>query len=155
MNINTNVMALNAQNMLSKSQANEKSNGRLKSGLKINSAMNNATGLAVSEKMRAQIKSLGQAEENAQDSVSLLQTAGSALQQNTDVSRETEELVIKAQNTGVLTEENLTAAESKIKDVDAAEEMLACTKSMILNQSAMAMLSQANQEPKKILTLLQ
>ena len=155
MRINTNVVALNAQSMLSKSQANEKSNDRSKSRLKINSATDNATGLAVSEKMRTQIKSLGEAEGNAQDSVSFLQTAGSALQQNTDVSQETEELVIKAQNTGVLTEENLTAAESKIKDVDAAEEMLAYTKNMILNQSAMAMLSQANQEPKKILTLLQ
>ena len=154
MRINTNVMALNAQNMLSKSQAEEKSNGRLKSGLKINSAANNATGLAVSEKMRAQIKSLGQAEENAQDSVSLSKTAGSALQQNTDVSQETEELVIKAQNTGVLTEENLTAAESSIKDVDMAEEMVTYTKNMILNQSAMAMLSQANQEPEKTFTLL-
>ncbi len=151
--INTNVMALNAQNMLSKIKTKDESGGQ-KSSLKINSAKESGAELTISEKMREQIKSLGEPQESAQDSVSFLQTAGSALQQNTDVSEETEEIVIKAQNTGVLTEENLTAAESKIKDVDMAEEMVAYTKNMILNQSAMAMLSQANQEPEKTLTLL-
>ena len=153
MNINTNVMALNAQNMLSKIKTKDESGGQ-KSSLKINSTKESGAEFTISEKMRAQIKSLGESQNNAQDSISFLQTAGSALQQNTDVSEETEEIVIKAQNTGVLTEENLTAAESKIKDVDMAEEMVACTKNMILNQSAMAMLSQANQEPEKALTLL-
>ena len=153
MYINTNVMALNAQNMLSKIKSKDESGGQ-KSGLKINSAKDSAAELTISDKMRAQIKSLGDAQQDAQDSVSFLQTAGSALQQNTNVSEETEEIVIKAQNTGVLTEENQTAAESTIKDVDMAEEMVAYTKNMILNQSAMAMLSQANQEPEKIFTLL-
>ena len=153
MYINTNVRALNAQNMLSKTKTKEES-GRRKNGLKINSAKESAAELTVSDKMRAQIKSLGESQNNAQDSVSFLQTAESALQQTTDVSKENEELVIKAQNTGVLTEENLTAAESSIKDVDMAEEMVTYTKNMILNQSAMAMLSQANQEPEKTLTLL-
>jgi len=53
------------------------------------------------------------------------------------------------------TEENLTAAESRIRDVDMAEEMVSYTKNSILNQSAMAMLSQANQQPQAILALLQ
>jgi flagellin len=53
------------------------------------------------------------------------------------------------------TEENLTAAESRIRDVDMAEQMVAYTKDNILNQSAMAMLAQANQQPQAILSLLQ
>ena len=53
------------------------------------------------------------------------------------------------------TEENLTAAESRIRDVDMAEEMVGYTKDSILNQSAMAMLAQANQQPQQILSLLQ
>ena len=53
------------------------------------------------------------------------------------------------------TEENLTAAESRIRDVDMAKEMVGYTKNSILNQSAMAMLAQANQQPQAILSLLQ
>ena len=53
------------------------------------------------------------------------------------------------------TEENLTAAESRIRDVDMAEEMVSYTKNSILNQSAMSMLAQANQQPQTILSLLQ
>jgi flagellin len=53
------------------------------------------------------------------------------------------------------TEENLTAAESRIRDVDMAEEMVTYTKNSIINESAMAMLSQANKQPEKILTLIQ
>ena len=53
------------------------------------------------------------------------------------------------------TEENLSAAESRIRDVDMADEMVSYTKNNILNQSAMAMLAQANQQPQAILSLLQ
>ena len=110
MRINTNVMALNAQNMLSKNQNDvEKSVGRLSSGLRINGAADDASGLAISEKMRAQIRGLGQAQSNAQDGISLLQTAEGALQQTTDILQRMRELVIKAQNTGVLTEEDKTS----------------------------------------------
>ena len=53
------------------------------------------------------------------------------------------------------TEENLTAAESRIRDVDMADQMVSYTKDSILNQAAMAMLAQANQQPQQILSLLQ
>ena len=53
------------------------------------------------------------------------------------------------------TAENLTAAESRIRDVDMASEMVNYTKNNILQQSAMAMLAQANQQPQQILSLLQ
>ena len=115
MRINTNVMALNAQNMLSKNQSTvERSVGRLASGLKINSAADDASGLAISEKMRAQIRGLGQAQSNAQDGISLLQTAEGALQQTTDILQRMRELVIKAQNTGVLTDEDRTSISSEL-----------------------------------------
>jgi flagellin len=54
-----------------------------------------------------------------------------------------------------VTQENLSAAESRIRDVDMAKEMVNYTKNNILNQAAMAMLSQANQQPQAILSLLQ
>jgi len=115
MRINTNVMALNAQNMLSKNHTHvEKSIQKLASGLRINSAADDAAGLAISEKMRAQIKCLGQAQDNAQDGISLLQTAEGALQQTTDILQRMRELVIKAQNTGVLTNEDKTSISSEL-----------------------------------------
>jgi len=270
MRINTNVMALNASNMLAGNQGVvQKSINKLSSGLRINSAADDAAGLAISEKMRSQIRGLSQAESNAQDGISLIQTAEGALQQTTDILQRMRELVIKAENSGVLsdddrtaitvevdvleteinriadstsfngkklldgsegtlsfkigantiecdtltvqignmdaetlevdeleivddpsgalelidaaiikvsseratlgavqnrmeyaieslstTNENLTAAESRIRDVNMADEMVTFTKNNILQQSAMAMLAQANQQPNQILSLL-
>ena len=115
MRINTNVMALNAQNMLSKNQNGvEKSVGRLSSGLRINGASDDAAGLAISEKMRSQVRGLNKAQDNAQDGISLLQTAEGALQQTTDILQRMRELVIKAQNTGVLTEEDKTSITNEL-----------------------------------------
>ena len=276
MRINTNIMALNAQNKLTGNQGKvEGSIKKLSSGLRINGASDDASGLAISEKMRAQIRGLNQARSNAQDGISMIQTAEGALQQTTDILQRMRELVVKAENTGVLTSqdqtsitteltalkseidriassttfntkkllngdledaadaakfkigantetvdtltvtigamdatslqvnnldittasgastaltkldaainavstqraklgavqnrmeyavenlsttsENLTAAESRIRDVDMAQEMVSYTKNSILNQSAMAMLAQANQQPQAILSLL-
>ncbi len=273
MRINTNVMALNAQNKLTGNQGKvEESIKKLSSGLRINGAADDASGLAISEKMRSQIRGLNQAQSNAQDGISMIQTAEGALQQTTDILQRMRELVVKAQNVGVLTtqdqdsitteltalkdevdriassttfntkkllngdlklaanaatfkigantdsvdsiavtigdmgssalgitiniktaadtaltnldaaintvsaqrarlgavqnrmeyavenlsttSENLTAAESRIRDVDMAAEMVNYTKNSILNQSAMAMLAQANQQPQQILSLL-
>lgn len=115
MRINTNVMALNAQNMLSKNQNGvEKSVGRLSSGLRINGASDDAAGLAISEKMRAQMRGLNKAQDNTQDGISLLQTAEGALQQTTDILQRMRELVIKAQNTGVLTEEDKASISNEL-----------------------------------------
>jgi len=271
MRINTNVMALNAQNMLGRKQTGvESSIQKLSSGLRINNAADDAAGLAISEKMRSQIRGLDQATSNANDGISLIQTAEGALQQTTDILQRMRELVVKAENIGVLSEEdqtaievevtalvteidriaesttfngktlldgnagtlkfkvgsntnacdtismtingmtssdlsvdgldvknaastaleaideailkvseqraslgavqnrmeyaiesltttseNLTAAESRIRDVDMASEMVNFTKDNILQQSGMAMLAQANQQPEQILTLLQ
>jgi len=115
MRINTNVMALNAQNRLTVNQGTvEKSIQRLSSGLRINGAADDASGLAISEKMRAQIRGLGQAQSNAQDGISLIQTAEGALQQTTDILQRMRELVIKAQNTGVLTDSDRTSISTEL-----------------------------------------
>lgn len=115
MRINTNTMALNAQNKLKVNQSGvEKSIQKLSSGLRINSAADDAAGLAISEKMRAQIRGLGQAQDNAQDGISLIQTAEGALQQTTDILQRMRELVIKAQNTGVLTDNDRTSISSEL-----------------------------------------
>ena len=107
MRINTNVMALNAQNMLGRNQGGvEGSIRKLSSGLRINSAADDAAGLAISEKMRAQIRGLNQAESNAQDGISLIQTAEGALQQTTDILQRMRELTVKAENVGVLDTED-------------------------------------------------
>jgi len=89
-----------------------KSMEKLSSGLRINSAADDASGLAISEKMGAQITSLKQASANARDAVSFLETADGYLSQTTDIVHKMRDLVIKAQNTGVLTEEE----NSKIRD---------------------------------------
>ena len=116
MRINTNVMALNAQNMLSGNQsAVSKSINKLSSGLRINSAADDAAGLAISEKMRSQIRGLDQAESNAQDGISLIQTAEGALQQTTDILQRMRELTVKAENTGVLSPEDQTSIEVEVE----------------------------------------
>ena len=115
MRINTNIMALNAQNKLTGNQsAVEKSIQKLSSGLRINSAADDASGLAISEKMRSQIRGLGQAQSNGQDGISLIQTAEGALQQTTDILQRMRELVIKAQNTGVLTDSDRASISSEL-----------------------------------------
>ena len=103
MRINHNITAINAHRQLTSNEgATSKSLQKLSSGLRINTAGDDAAGLAISEKMRAQIRGLAQAESNAQDGISLLQTAEGALQQTTDILQRMRELVIKAQNSGVL-----------------------------------------------------
>ncbi len=92
----------------------EKSMEKLSSGLRINSAADDASGLAISEKMGAQITSLKQASANAEDAVSFLETADGYLSQSTDIVQKMRELVLKAQNTGVLTESENKAISSEL-----------------------------------------
>ncbi|MFS8501284.1 MAG: flagellin, partial [Caldicoprobacter sp.] len=263
MRINHNITALNAYRQLSINNTGvQKSLEKLASGMRINRAGDDAAGLAISEKMRGQIRGLNMAIKNAQDAISLIQTAEGALNEthailqrmrelavqaandtNTDVDRAAlqneitqliEELDRIAQDTEFNTQtlldgtfkskvfhiganqgqsitleidsmaaadlgvdsvdistqegadsaintidgaiktvsderaklgalqnrlehtinnlevaaENLTAAESRIRDVDMAKEMMEFTKQTILQQAATAMLAQANQLPQ-------
>ena len=84
MRINHNIAALNTHRQLdTANNAQAKSMEKLSSGLRINSAGDDAAGLAISEKMRAQVRGLDQASANAQDGISLIQTAEGALERNT------------------------------------------------------------------------
>src|SRR5690625_3631080 len=77
---------------------------RLSSGLRINRAADDAAGLAISEKMRAQIRGLEMAEKNAQDAISLLQTAEGALNETHAILHRIRELSIQAANDTYMTE---------------------------------------------------
>ncbi|WP_026908869.1 flagellin [Paucisalibacillus globulus] len=271
--INHNISALNAHRQLGANQgATQNSLEKLSSGLRINRAGDDAAGLAISEKMRGQIKGLEMASKNAQDGISLIQTAEGALNETHSILQRMRELAVQSSNdtntTGDRKElqkevdqlvseidrianntefntkkllegslsgtanaltfhvgansgqvvtldinsmtasglgvsginisgqtsaddaistiqtaidkvssersklgavqnrlehtinnlgtsaENLTAAESRIRDVDMAKEMMEFTKNNILSQAAQAMLAQANQQPQGVLQLL-
>jgi len=273
MRINTNISAMNAHRQLGVNQANsQRSMERLSSGLRINRAGDDAAGLAISETMRGQVRGLNQAARNAQDGISLIQTAEGALNETHSILQRMRELAVQSANdtntdidrghlqaevsaliselnrigddtefntqtlldgtittlapitihiganadqnldltirdmraTGVLTvgavnistqigadgaittittaigevseeraslgamqnrlehtisnlgtsAENLSAAESRVRDADIAAEMMEFTKNNILNQAATAMLAQANMAPQTVLQLL-
>ena len=275
--INHNMNAMNAHRNMGVNNNNAaKAMEKLSSGLRINRAGDDAAGLAISEKMRGQIRGLDQASRNAQDGISLIQTAEGALNETTNILQRMRELSVQAANDtnattdrvaiktelialqdeitriadttkfngknlinsaassasalniqvgansgegikitlanmaasviGVTTElvatisagsagdannlttaidnalvkvstqrakfgaiqnrlehtiknvdntsENLQAAESRVRDVDMAKEMMNYSKNNILNQAAQSMLAQANQQPQNVLNLL-
>jgi len=97
--INTNTASLNAQRNLSTSQsALSTSLQRLSSGLRINSAKDDAAGLAISERFTSQIRGLDQAKRNANDGVSLLQTAEGSLQSTGNILQRVRELSVQSSN---------------------------------------------------------
>jgi len=270
--INHNMSAMNAhRNMKTNTEASTKSMEKLSSGLRINRAGDDAAGLSISEKMRAQIKGLDQASRNSQDGVSMIQTGEGALNETHNILQRMRELAVQASNDTNVTadrtaikeeltsltneitriseqtefntqalfsnastpltlqvgancgqtisvtfsqmnatalsvntvascvatsgeatatisvinvaiekvsteraklgavqnrlehtianvqnaSENLQSAESRVRDVDMAKEMMAYSKNNILQQAAQSMLAQANQTPKGVLQLLQ
>ena len=270
MRIQHNISALNThRNLAFNNTQAGKSLEKLSSGYKINRAGDDAAGLAISEKMRGQIRGLDMASKNAQDGISLIQTAEGALNETHAILQRMRELAVQAANdtnvledrdalerelnelvseinrvstttefntqklldgsftgkvfqiganegqtitVGILnmdanvlgvdgialgdsntaqggitsvdeaiklvseersklgaiqnrlehtinnlgtTSENLTAAESRIRDTDMAKEMMNFTKNNILMQAAQSMLAQANQQPQGVLQLLQ
>ena len=260
--INSNIEAFNAHRQLAAtSDRASKSMERLSSGYRINRAADDAAGLAISEKLRGQIRGLSQAQRNAQDAVSLVQTAEGSLNEVHSMLQRVRELAVQYQNgtlstsdkaaitaeatqlaseierigkgadfngiklldgtggtisfqvgandgdviavdTATLTDkvgsidvsqtdaisaidaaignvsslrssfgavqnrlehtlnnlstyqENLTASESRIRDVDMASEMVEFSKNQILQQAGTSMLAQANQAPQSVLSLL-
>ncbi|MGB3210531.1 MAG: flagellin [Desulforhopalus sp.] len=97
--INTNISSLNAQRNLGKSQNDlSQSMERLSSGLRINSAKDDAAGLAISDRMTAQIRGLNQASRNANDGISMAQTAEGALQESTNILQRMRELAVQSAN---------------------------------------------------------
>lgn len=97
--INTNVPSLTAQRNLNMSQASlSTSLQRLSSGLRINSAKDDAAGLAISERMTSQIRGLDQARRNANDGVSMAQTAEGALSSSGNILQRIRELAVQSSN---------------------------------------------------------
>lgn len=266
--INHNMNAMNShRNMAANNVSSGKAMEKLSSGLRINRAGDDAAGLSISEKMRGQIRGLEQASRNAQDGISLIQTAEGALNETHSILQRMRELSVQAANGTLATEdkaaikaegdeliaeitnisvntkfngveligsgaadikiqiganaseeltlklsstkadattlgvnaldvsagtastttietaigkvstaraylganqnrlehtitnlntsaENLTASESRIRDVDMAKEMMNFSKNNILSQAAQAMLAQANSQPQGVLQLL-
>ncbi len=97
--INTNVSALNTLNQLnSNTKATQSSLEKLSSGLRINKAADDAAGLAISQKMQAQITGLDTASSNSQDGISMIQTAEGSLSESQSILQRMNELAVQAQN---------------------------------------------------------
>ncbi|MBC8317230.1 MAG: flagellin [Desulfobulbaceae bacterium] len=97
--VNSNVASLNAQrNLVGSQNVLNRSLARLSSGLRINSAKDDAAGLAISDRMTSQIRGLNQAVRNANDGISLSQTAEGALQETTSILQRIRELSIQSAN---------------------------------------------------------
>jgi flagellin len=112
--INHNLGAMNAnRNMgINASNAN-KSMEKLSSGLRINKAGDDAAGLAISEKMRGQIRGLDQASANAQDGISMIQTAEGALNETSSILQRMRELAVQSSN-GTATDDDRKAIQAEV-----------------------------------------
>ncbi|MDL2263428.1 flagellin [Synergistaceae bacterium OttesenSCG-928-I11] len=114
MRILQNIPALQSYNALTKTnEALSKSINRLSTGLRINSAADDAAGLAISEKMRSQIRGLNQATRNAQDGISMIQTAEGALSETHSMLQRMRELAVQAAN-DTLTQEDRSYIQAEI-----------------------------------------
>lgn len=112
--VNTNVSALNAQRQLTNSSnALSQSFERLSSGFRINSASDDAAGLQISDRMTSQINGLNQAVRNANDGISLAQTAEGALNETTNSLQRIRQLAVQSQS-GINSEEDQVAMQKEI-----------------------------------------
>lgn len=117
MRINNNIPALNTHRMLGiTNSALEKTLERLSSGKRINRAADDAAGLAISQKMEAQIRGLRQASRNSLDGISLIQTAEGALNEVHAMLQRIRELSVQGAN-GIYAEEDLSAIADEIKEL--------------------------------------
>ena len=122
MRINTNLNAMIATNQMSKNTALAGSSmEKLSTGLRITKAGDDAAGLAVSEKMRAQIRGMEQAERNVQDGISLVQTAEGALEEAGNIAQRMRELGIQAGNS-TLSDKDREKIKEELKQLQ--EEMV-------------------------------
>jgi flagellin len=126
MRINQNVMALNAyRNLSSTSVQMGKSLEKLSSGFRINRAADDAAGLVISNRLRAQISGLRVASRNAQDGISVVQTAESALNEVQSMLNRMRDLAVQSANTGALDSEATGAAQAEITELLAEVDRIA------------------------------
>ncbi|MGP1440402.1 MAG: flagellin N-terminal helical domain-containing protein [Treponema sp.] len=123
--INHNMSAMFAQRTLGNTNVHTQKNiEKLSSGLRINRAGDDASGLAVSEKMRAQIRGLNQASANAQNGISFIQTAEAYLQETTDVVQRIRELSVQSSN-GIYTAEDRLYIQVEVSQLVAEVDRIA------------------------------
>ncbi|MEW6397729.1 MAG: flagellin [Bacillota bacterium] len=127
MRINSNIEALNAHRHLTTVSARlAKSMERLSSGMRINRASDDAAGLAIAEKVLSQVNGLNQASRNAQDAISLVQTAEGALQESHGILQRMRELAVQAAN-DTLTDSDRQAIQEEITNLLAEIDRIAGT----------------------------
>lgn len=125
--INQNIEALNAwRNLVATSNNLAKSMEKLSSGLRINRAGDDAAGLAISEKLRGQVRGLNQAVRNAQDGISLIQTAEGALNETHSILQRLRELAVQGAN-DTLTADDRNAIQQEINSLLAEIDRIATT----------------------------
>jgi flagellin len=129
MTINTNMASLNAQRNLSKTQGLlNLSMQRLSSGLRINSAKDDAAGLAISTRFTAQITGLNQAVRNANDGISILQTAEGAMQETTNLLQRMREIAVQASNDTYSTDDRTSMQNEVTSLVEEIDRISTATK---------------------------
>jgi flagellin len=117
--INTNIASLNAQRNMSTSQSSlATSMQRLSSGLRVNSAKDDAAGLAIAERMNAQVRGMNVAARNANDAISLAQTAEGAIGKLTDMAQRMRELAVQSAN-GTNTDADRTSLDAEYQQLAA------------------------------------
>jgi flagellin len=115
--INTNVSSINAQRQMVKAGAEmDKAMSRLSSGMRINSAKDDAAGLAISNRQTSQIRGLDQAVRNANDGVSLIQTAEGALGESTNILQRMRELAVQSAN-GIYSDADRSTLDAEVKQL--------------------------------------
>ena len=143
--INNNISALVAQGNLQKTQGNlSKSIERLSSGLRINRGADDAAGLTISEKLRGQIRGLNRATANAQDGISLIQTAEGALNEDASILNRLRELAIQSQSDSLTSSDRLELqkeVDQLVDEVDRISNTTEFNTKKLLDGSANALVS--------------
>ncbi|MCK5831385.1 MAG: flagellin FliC [Methylococcales bacterium] len=117
--INTNVASINSQRQLMKSSsALSTSMERLSSGLRVNSAKDDAAGLAIANRMNSQIRGMGVAVRNANDGISLAQTAESGMGELTNTLQRMRDLGVQAANTGAVSDSDRDKLQTEFKQLN-------------------------------------
>ena len=143
--IQTDIEAMDAhRNLFNTSNAISQSMEKLGSGYRINKAADDAAGLAISEKLQTQVGDLEQAQRNAQDEVSLVQTAEGSMSEVQMMLQRVRELVVQYNN-GTLSVSDKASITNEVAQL---------TKLQILQQAGTSMLAQANQSAQTVLKLL-
>ena len=156
--INHNITALNTHSKLANAtNAQSKSMEKLASGLRINRAGDDAAGLAISEKMRGQVRGLEQASRNAQDGISLIQTAEGALNETHDILQRMRELTTQSANDTNNTTEDRKALQSEFvelrNEIDRISDQTEFNTKSLLNGSVSSVTLQIGANSKQTLTV--